>query len=90
MKLTPEQFGKMTPGEYRKAINGYFKHETEQTKYKCWLTGLTVGWAFNQDKEHPYPSYEEFCNIKEEKEDSEEELFLLAKEKGIEIPPDKG
>jgi hypothetical protein len=79
----------MTPGEYRNAINGYFKHETEQTKYKCWLTGLTVGIAMSANKEHPYPSYDEFFKEKQE-EDSEEDLFLLAKEKGIEIPPEKG
>jgi hypothetical protein len=53
------------------------------------LTGITVGAAFGASKEHPYFTFEEFrknLSGEEKEEESEEELFELAKEKGIEIP----
>ena len=77
----------MTFGEYKAKKNGFIENKNSYLKQQSWLIGMMSGWAFSQSKKCPYPSLDEFINNKEtEQKETDEELFELAQEKGIEIP----
>jgi hypothetical protein len=78
--LSPDEFGKLTPKEYEAKKEGNEKNQL----FNVWLMAVMFGRAMNSSKENPYPSLEEFMNPQPRL--SDEELFELAKEKGIEIP----
>jgi hypothetical protein len=73
----------MTKGEFHRALKGFYEHEQRV----IWLMGIMNGKAFGASEKYPYPTLEEFMNPKESPpEPTDEEIFDLAKEKGIEVP----
>jgi hypothetical protein len=80
----------MTLAEYSAKSRGFSEHEIEMRQYSAWLTGITAGAAVGASKENPYFTFDEFrrqLSGEEKQEESDEELFKIAQEKGIEIPP---
>jgi hypothetical protein len=89
LRLPYDEFYYMTPFEYHNICQGFAEHQTKINIQNAWLTGLMVGKAFGASKENPYPSLDEITAQLTTPPDTEEELFELAKEKGVEVPEGK-
>jgi hypothetical protein len=89
LNLSFEDFYQMTPFEYRVKCQGFADYQEKIMIQNAWLTGLMVGKAFGASKENPYPSLDEITAQLTTPPDTEEELFELAKEKGVEVPEGK-
>lgn len=76
----------MTKGEFRQALKGYYEYKQKDNIQNAWLTGLMVGRAFGASKDNPYPSLDEFTAELTTPPETDEDLFEIAKEKGIEVP----
>jgi hypothetical protein len=93
LNLTPDQFGKMTPGEFHKKIQGFYDYQKQQVEinqklalYQAWHIGYFCAYSFGGMKD--YPKLKDILS-NEPKQETEEDLFELAKEKGIEVPEGK-
>jgi sialic acid synthase SpsE len=86
LNLSYEEFESMTMFEYQTKCQGFAEYQEKTMVQQAWLTGLTVGMAFSASKENPYPSLDEFTQKLKTPEETDEELFELAKEKGIQVP----
>jgi hypothetical protein len=86
LNLSYDEFYNMTPFEYQIKSRGFIEHQEKMMIQNSWLFGLTVGMAFGASKENPYPSLLEFEQMLKKPQETDEELFEIAKEKGIEIP----
>jgi len=84
--LTTEQLEEMTIREYKARREGFFEYHNNQLKQQAWLIGLMSMRGFNASKKYPYPSLEEFMNDKEKPQETDEELWQLAKNKGLKVP----
>lgn len=80
--MSTEEFELLTKREYMAKRNGFYKNQ----KQEVWMIGMMSGWASNQSKKCPYPSLDKFIGDETEPEESDNDLFKLAKEKGIKIP----
>lgn len=76
----------MTKGEYQRALKGFYQYEQKNGIQNAWLIGYAVGRAYGASKENPYPSLNELTAELTTPPDTDEELFEIAKEKGIEVP----
>lgn len=76
----------MTKGEFQQALKGHYEYKQKDNIENAWLTGLAVGRAFSVSKENPYPSLDEFVAELTTPPETDEDLFEIAKEKGIEVP----
>lgn len=86
LNLSLDEFHRMTLFEYRMKCQGFYEHNQKMMIQNAWLTGLAVGRAFGASKENPYPSLDEFTAELTTPPETDEELFEIAKEKGIEVP----
>jgi hypothetical protein len=86
LNLSFEEFYQMTLFEYRTKCQGFNEHNQKMMIQNAWLIGLSVGRAFDVSKDNPYPSLDEFMAQLTTPPESDEELFEIAKEKGIEVP----
>jgi len=76
----------MTIREFKAKHDGFFEYQNNYLKQQSWLIGLMALKAINATGKHPYPPLSELMGDKPEQEESDEDLFKLAEEKGIEIP----
>ena len=86
LNLSFDEFYNMTMLEYQAKCQGFNEYQLKTSIQNAWLTGLMVGRAFGASKDNPYPSLDEITVQLTTPPDTEEELFELAKEKGIEVP----
>lgn len=89
LNLSFDEFYYMTPFEYRIKCQGFVEYQEKMMIQQAWLTGLMVGRAFAVSKDNPYPSLDEITAQLTTPPDTEENLFELAKSKGIEVPEGK-
>jgi len=83
----PYEFGSLTFGEYKAKKKGFFENQNNFLKQQSWLIGMMAAKAIGASKKYPYPPLDKFISNEEIKqEETDEELFELAQEKGIEIP----
>jgi hypothetical protein len=59
MGLSPDGFGKLTPGEYRAKRQGFMEHQSIYLKQQAWLIGAMAGRGVGSSQENPYPDYKE-------------------------------
>jgi hypothetical protein len=76
----------MTKGEFQQALKGHYEYKQKDNIENAWLIGLMVGRAFDVSKDNPYPSLDEITAQLTTPPETDEELFEIAKQKGIEVP----
>jgi hypothetical protein len=86
LNLSLDEFHRMTLFEYRMKCQGFNEHNQKMMIQNAWLTGLAVGRVFSVSEKNPYPSLDEFTAELTTPPETDEDLFKIAKEKGIEVP----
>jgi hypothetical protein len=86
LNLSLDEFHRMTLFEYRMKCQGFNEHNQKMMIQNAWLTGLAVGRVFSVSEKNPYPSLDEFTAELTTPPETDEDLFEIAKQKGIEVP----